>query len=279
MKYKYKIALIVVYFGEFPWFFKYFLHSSLFNPSIDFFILTDNDVLFDLPNNIKFIRYNMKQLNKDASESLCLNINISHGYKLCDFKPAYGIIFSKLLKGYDFWGYCDIDLIWGDIRGFITSDLLNRFDVISARHDYLTGSFTLYRNNNLIKKIFKQSKDYKKVYTSDRNFCFDETNYAFKKFGDGIHHSMIQTEIESMTHIVKRMQENNALKVFFDLLILEGLPGSITWGEGKLSYRKTFELMYYHFIALKEIYFENEMQFSSSPKTFKITKKKITTKY
>lgn len=30
--------------------------------------------------------------------------------------------------------------------------------------------------------LFKQSKDYKKVFTNSNNFCFDETNYAFDAF-------------------------------------------------------------------------------------------------
>ena len=34
------------------------------------------------------------------------------------------------MVGYDFWGHCDMDLIWGDIRNFITEDVLSKYDKI-----------------------------------------------------------------------------------------------------------------------------------------------------
>jgi len=55
------------------------------------------------------------------------------------------------------------------IRAFMTDELLNEYDVISARHDYLTGCFALYRNQPYFRELFKQSKDYRKVFTDSRN--------------------------------------------------------------------------------------------------------------
>ena len=40
-----------------------------------------------------------------------------------------------------------------------------------------------------MRELFKQSKDYKKVFTKPRNFFFDETNYAFEAFEKGLHYS------------------------------------------------------------------------------------------
>ena len=89
-------------------------------------------------------------------------IVVESGYKLCDFKPALGYIFSDYIKKYDFWGYCDIDIIFGNIRAFMTDDLLNEYDVISARHDYLTGCFALYKNNQDMCELFNKAKTTKK---------------------------------------------------------------------------------------------------------------------
>jgi hypothetical protein len=36
---------------------------------------------------------------------------------------AYGEIFANELHEYDFWGFSDIDLIWGNIRNFYTEEL------------------------------------------------------------------------------------------------------------------------------------------------------------
>ncbi|MDR1501943.1 MAG: hypothetical protein LBT43_05760 [Prevotella sp.] len=269
------MAFIIPYIGSLPWYFPYFLHSCKFNPSIDFIILSDSPILEEYSENVKFIDYNIDQFNEDASKVLGFEVVVDNGYKLCDFKPAYGYIFADLVKNYDFWGHCDVDIIFGNIRNFVTDAVLSKYDVISARHDYLTGSFTLYRNGLFNNALFKQSNDYIKVFTSSENFCFDETNYAFEAFEIGLHHSEIKTEVESMTHVVKRLEEKRKLKPYFEFQILEGLAGSMLWDNGTLTYRKEFEVMYYHLIKLKTVYSEKNIQNRVVPNKFRIGKKKI----
>jgi hypothetical protein len=46
-----KIALIIAYMGNFPWYFPYFLHSCRYNPDIDFLIFTDNKQEILMLNN------------------------------------------------------------------------------------------------------------------------------------------------------------------------------------------------------------------------------------
>ena len=260
--------------GDWPWYFPYFLHSCRFNQSIDFIILSDcKSTMIEFPSNVRLLNYTISQFKTDAAKAFGFNISIDHGYKLCDFKPAYGYIFSDLVKNYDFWGHCDIDIIFGNIRNFITPKILKENDVISARHDYLTGSFALYKNIPFVNQLFKESKDYKKVYTNPLNFCFDETNYAFLEFSLGITYSEINTEVESMTHVVKKLHEQGILKVYFEFQIIEGLGGNMLWNNGLLTYRKKFEVLYYHMIALKEIYFEEDVK--TVPNKFRIGKRKI----
>ena len=270
------IAFLVCWSGKFPWYFPYFLHSCRYNPDIDFLIFTDNNVEnLEIPANVKIIPYSLKQFKTDAAKVLGFEVAIKYGYKLCDFKPTYGFIFYEWIKDYDFWGYCDIDVIFGNIRTFMTEELLGEYDIISARHDYLTGSFALYRNNPEMRELFKQSKDYRQVFTEPRNFCFDETNYAFMAFEKGLHYSKIRTEIESMTHVVKRLQEENKLKATFEFQILEGLAGNMLWEKGTLIYRNRFEVMYYHLIQLKKNYSEQLDLHRIIPDKFRIGKQKI----
>lgn len=271
-----RIAFIITWFGEWPWYFPYFLHSCKYNPDIDFYIFSDNYLREShCPQNVHLKKFSIDKFNRIASETLNLNIEITFPYKLCDFKPAYGLIYNDFISKYDYWGYCDIDIIWGDIREFMTDDLLQRYDVLSARHDYLTGSFALYKNNELNLNLFKQSRDYIKVFTNPSNYCFDETNYAFEEFGRKTHFSKIKTEIESMTHVVKRLESEKKLKVYFELQIIEGNPGNLNWNHGKLTFKDKFEIMYYHLIKLKDIYSEN-LDFSIGLKnTIKIGEKNI----
>ena len=202
-------------------------------------------------------------------------VAIESGYKLCDFKPAYGHIFAEFIRDYDFWGYCDVDVIFGHIRSFMTDELLNEYDIISARHDYLTGCFALYRNNPFMRELFRQSKDYRKVFTDPRNFFFDETNGAFEAFEKGLHYSQIRTEVESMTHVVRRLEETNHLKAYFEFQIVEGFAGNMLWKKGTLIYRKQFEAMLYHLVRFKRKYSEPIDLYRKVPDEFRIGKKKI----
>jgi len=271
-----RITFIITYIGKYPWYFPFFLHSCRYNPTIDFLIFTDNNVPnLELPHNVKLIPYSIDQFKVDAQKALGFQIAVKSGYKLCDFKPAYGHIFFDYIRDYDFWGYCDMDVILGNIRLFMNDELLNRYDIISARHDYLTGCFALYRNNPFMRELFKHSKDYRKVFTEPRNFFFDETNFAFKEFEKGLHYSQIRTEVESMTHVVRRLQEENCLKVYFEFQILEGFAGNMLWKQGRLIYRKQYEAMFYHMVRFKRKYSEPLDLHQTIPDEFRIGKKKI----
>jgi hypothetical protein len=196
----------------------------------------------------------MQEIKTLASEKLGFSVKIEFPYKFCDFKPAYGLIFSEFTKGFDFWAQSDLDVIYGDIRNFITDDLLNEYDFISVRHDYTTGCFALYRNNPLMNNIFKRSKDYKMVFSNARHFCFDECSFVQDLLTEGQSIFDIKTEIESFTHIIRAASSNNEIKAYFDFILLEGIPGKIKFDRGKILYKKRFEAILYHLYWLKREY-------------------------
>src|ERR1700741_2624180 len=153
------IIILVCYFGKFPWYFDFFIHSCRYNPSIQFCILTDNeDKLENKPENVFFVKKTLKQIENKATEKLGFVAKLESAYKVCDYTPLLGFLFPELIKGYTFWGYGDIDVIYGNIRYFLTSKLLDSYDIISVRPEYLTGSFTIYRNSNRVNKLFLESK-------------------------------------------------------------------------------------------------------------------------
>jgi len=118
-----KIVFIITYMGKYPWYFPYFLHSCRHNPTVDFLILSDNNTPnLELPPNVKIIRSSLEHFKTDAAKTLGFEVVAESGYKLCDFKPAYGYIFADYIKDYDFWGYCDVDVIFG-IRIFSVMEL------------------------------------------------------------------------------------------------------------------------------------------------------------
>jgi hypothetical protein len=65
-----------------------------------------------------------------------LFINPYYG-KWPEWFPAFGDVFSAEVKNYDFWGHCDMDVIFGKVRSFMTADLLNKYDIITTRKKLL----------------------------------------------------------------------------------------------------------------------------------------------
>lgn len=167
------ICLIIPYFGKFPNYFDLWLKSVKYNKDINFLILTDDYTNYDFPGNVKIVYTTFEKLKEKIQKLFDFKINLKYPYKLCDFKPAYGEIFRDEIRDYDFWGYCDIDLLFGDITKYITKDILDRYDKINMH-----GHFSLYRNNeemnNLYKYQHKKLVDYKFVFRRNWIYHFDE---------------------------------------------------------------------------------------------------------
>lgn len=266
------ICLINVFFGGFPWYFDFFLKSCGLNPTINFLIFTDNAAPKSSPENVTFISFTLEEFNKVASDKLGMKIEIGHAYKLCDFKPAYGVIFSDYLKDFEFWGITDIDIVFGRIREFMTEELITEYEVISVRNDYPTGSFMLFKNEENINNLFRKSKDYITVFTSEKHYCFDECAFEHLFLEQGGNIFDIKTDIESMHHVLMKEMLQNDLKVHFDFLIIEGLPGKLYWDNGLLSFKNEFEVLHYHLILYKDNQYTLKEIWTNIPDQFYIAK-------
>lgn len=249
------IAIITCWYGPYPWYFPYFIHSCSYNPTIDFIIITCNkEKIPDKPDNVKIVYKTIEEIQNTASNKLGFFVNINHPYKFCDLKPAYGFLFTEIINAYDFWGQSDLDIIYGNIRTFITNEMLNEFDFISVRHDYTTGCFALYRNCEKMNTFFMRSKDYKEVFSCSKHYCFDECNFAWDDLTAGKSIFELETEIESFTHIIKAAELTNEIKAHFDFILIEGKTGRVVFNNGKIIYKNMFEAILYHLFWLKKIY-------------------------
>ncbi|MGG0413130.1 DUF6625 family protein [Peribacillus simplex] len=187
-----KIGITGVYFGEFPTYFPLWLNSCSYNETIDFIIISDQNIP-KKPDNVRIIKMTFNEFKNMAQRKLELEISVERPYKICDFKPAIGVICEDYLTGYDFWGYCDFDMIFGDLRKYFTDELLGSYDKILP-----LGHLSLYRNtkenNNRYKLDGSLVGDYKKVFTTDKGFAFDELNGIYQIYKSN-HFSMYDERI------------------------------------------------------------------------------------
>ncbi|WP_066717468.1 DUF6625 family protein [Clostridium sp. Marseille-P299] len=171
------IAFIVPYIckgKQLPNYFQLWLETCRYNPTIDFLIFTDDKTVYDYPKNTKIHYVTFEFLKELFQKNFDFEINLEKPYKFCDFKPAYGEIFSEYLKGYDFWGHCDIDLFFGNIRNFITEEILQKYNRI-----YTRGHCCLYKNEAEVNGWYRnlprcEFQFYKDVFMQETGCCFDE---------------------------------------------------------------------------------------------------------
>lgn len=194
-----KLVLISCYIGEFPPYFKLFLESCKWNPLIDWLIFSD----FPPPNkmqlseNVMIKDITLARIRELAFKRIGKWINLDRPYKLCDFKPAYGVLFSEYISGYDYWGHCDIDVIWGQLQNRIMPLLDKGFD-----RYFKYGHLSIYKNSAFVNEVFKLSYSglgYKKVFSTSISCGFDEMRGTWllaKENGLKIYHEDILFDLK-----------------------------------------------------------------------------------
>jgi len=242
----YKICLIVPYFGKLPVFFEAWYLTAVKNVDMDFYIITDdrsNKVLQNNASHNVIVKYMEFSECRDIIQSkFDFEISLKSPYKLCDFKPTYGYVFDDIVEGYDYWGYCDIDLLLGNVRKFITDDILSEYDRV-----FNLGHLCIYRNNPKINEVFKYpghypDLDYKEVYTTDAPCYFDEYR--------GMYAKCILSGVKVYDPIDKRSDPYYKMFKFFDRNITE-YSYIIRWHDNELwaidKKNNKHELIYAHF--------------------------------
>lgn len=173
-----KVIILLPYFGNFPNYFQLFLNSCGYNSDFDFIIFSDQDCAsYKFNKNIRFIKMSFKEMQDLSLKKLKIKEAISSPYKLCDFRPAFGVLFDEYICGYDYWGFCDCDLIFGDLKP--VSKLLNDgYDKILSN-----GHLSLIKNsmemNNLYKLKIKNGISFDEVTTIKEPCFFDEIFFPF----------------------------------------------------------------------------------------------------
>lgn len=170
-----RIAIVLPYFGELPNYFPLWLKSASYNLELDFLIFSDADYSgYVIPENVHITNMTFENIQERVAKIIQYTFVLDRPYKLCDYKPLYGLIFKDEVKEYEFWGHCDSDIIWGRLSKFVTADVLDNYDRI-----YTRGHLCIYRNKNNINRAALQKCDTscissKDVYTHRYSAHFDE---------------------------------------------------------------------------------------------------------
>lgn len=147
------IRFIIPYFGEWPVWMPFFLESCKSQEGYEWLLLGDNELTIESPRNVTFLKMGLDDVHQRIIDCGLPSPEVLIPYKLCDYKPAYGMIFSDLLEGANFWGHTDIDLAYGCLSNLANEEFLKDIDVFSA-DDRSCGHFQIFRNEERMNRLF-----------------------------------------------------------------------------------------------------------------------------
>ena len=243
-----KKRLIAIYFGKLPQTFALWLRSCANNLGIDWLVIGDqvHDNDFWWPSNATSKEISLGEFKTKVEAELGFNVNLDRPYKICDLRPAFGKIFEKDLVGYDFWGYCDIDTIWGKLDNFIPNEVFESNEKILAR-----GHLCFVKNTESLNTLYQKQTtplSYKEIFQSPKSHIFDEWK--------GFHQLCLDNEVSCWnTEIIADIEPslNN-----LHLTRHPNYPAQIfAYSEGRvLQVYKRFECDKTHFLEFAYIHFQ-----------------------
>ena len=138
---------------------------------------------------------NYEEYRKLISRKLGIKFEVLNAYKLCDFKPFNYQIHTEILSQYEFWGFGDIDLIFGDLRIILSK--LKKYDISSLVEE---GSIKdiLDTNNWNYASSYKVSRMY--LENAKKN------NPSLKYFID-IHRDSVNKNISTVRAIYNALEK------------------------------------------------------------------------
>lgn len=155
-----KACVIIPWFGEFPAWINAFLTSCAPVSVVDWLILHDAPAPAENPGNVSFVSISWERYRKRLYERCAVKLPPNPNYKMCDAKVFLGEVFEDELEGYDYFGWGDLDLVYGELDAFL-EPLLGKNSVISFHREYLSNHFVLFRNTPEMRGLYRAVPDFK----------------------------------------------------------------------------------------------------------------------
>lgn len=167
-----RLGVVIPYFGELPVYWPLTLATMGRNPCVTWYLVTDQQVP-DPPDNVVVVPSTLDRVRERASTALGYDVALTSPYKLCDLKPSYGLVFEAELRDHDYWGYADVDVLWGDIWRHVGPA------VEAGTERILTfGHLSLFRNTPEIRGLVTREVPgilpARTAYTTEQHLHYDE---------------------------------------------------------------------------------------------------------
>ena len=94
----------------------------------------------------------------------------------CDLRPLFGLLFEDRLTGYEWFGWCDLDILTGNLDELVVPRLDN-LDLYTVSDEQPFGSLTLVRNDSRLTKAVLNDPDYRELLRNSDYGNYDEVGF------------------------------------------------------------------------------------------------------
>ena len=249
-----RIILLMPYFGEFPEWFVFYLESCRWNPTIDWLFFTDCLIPENAPANVRFVSMSFQDYQKLVSNRLGIVFKPESSYTLCSLKPALGSIHREYLDGYDYFGFGDVDVIYGDLRAFYTDEVLSH-NTISAHGKQVSGHLFLIKNSDQWINAFRKIPDWQYHMSQPIFVGMDEAHFTKLLLG----YRRLPASLRKIWGVIDPYKRNHLFQERFSTILshIPWIDGTYNysanwfWYQGKLTVESGQEMMYLHFMNWK----------------------------
>ena len=273
-----QIVVLVPYFGSFPKWFDLYLYSCSKQHNIDFIFFTDCKIPQDVYNNTFFIPITFDEYCAYISEKLNVVFKPESPYKLCDVKPFYGVIHETIINQYTYWGFADIDLVYGLLDMVINKENLEKYDVITTHTNRVAGHFTIVRSRSKFTRICLRIPNWEEKLICQDHLSVDEDDWVLLIFPKVKWLRRLYKFIYQPLHIpmkycyegvLNRIYCNRISRISFREYRTTPIPtGGQTWtydlSKGEMKNPDGCQIPYLHFLFFKKTPYKNLKQYWGS---------------
>ena len=168
------LMMLIPYFGRWPAWINLFIESCKWNPGVRWRFYTDCGEPDNKADNVDYIHLSFGDYKALVRERLGVAFDPAEPYKLCDLKPCLAFVHERDVAGFEFFGYGDIDVVYGDIGKFYTEEVRERFNVLSTHPERLSGHFAVLRNAPAFRDAFRRIPEYRTLLEQPAHAAMDE---------------------------------------------------------------------------------------------------------
>jgi hypothetical protein len=241
------LILLCFYFGKWPAWMNFFVESCRWNPDVHWRFYTDCGEPENRAGNIDYVPISFDDYKALARARLGIAFDPLHPYKLCDLRPALGFLHEQDTIGYPYFGYADIDVIYGNIASFYGEERLAEFDIVSTHPERLSGHFAVLRNTPVLRHAFERIPNYRALLELPQQTGVEEAQFS-------------QIFLESMTErsmFVERYSTVLSVRGWHDGSM--NYPQRWFWRRGRLTNERDGEreFLYLHFMRWQSAHWIN----------------------